>query len=83
MITNSPIADLAVVWAKAKKTANEDGVIRGFLVEKNMKGFSAPHTKYKMSLRASETGELVFDDVFVPDENVFPEIRGLKAHSCA
>ena len=77
-ITNSPIADLAVVWAKAKESDSDEGVIRGFLVEKGTKGFSAPHTKYKMSLRASETGELVFDDVFVPDENVFPEIRGLK-----
>lgn len=77
-ITNSPIADVAVVWAKAKENARDEGVIRGFLVEKGMKGFSAPHTKYKMSLRASETGELVFDDVFIPDENVFPEIRGLK-----
>ncbi|MCH2450670.1 MAG: acyl-CoA dehydrogenase [Gracilimonas sp.] len=77
-ITNSPIADVAVVWAKAKENKNEEGVIRGFLVEKGMKGFSAPHTKYKMSLRASETGELVFDDVFVPDENVFPDIKGLK-----
>lgn len=77
-ITNSPIADLAVVWAKAKESKSDEGVIRGFLVEKDMKGFSAPHTKYKMSLRASETGELVFDDVFVPDENTFPEIRGLK-----
>ena len=77
-ITNSPIADLAVVWAKAKESPSDDGVIRGFLVEKGTKGFSAPHTKYKMSLRASETGELVFDDVFVPDENAFPEIRGLK-----
>lgn len=77
-ITNSPIADVAVVWAKAKESAKDEGVIRGFLVEKGMKGFSAPHTKYKMSLRASETGELVFDDVFIPDENVFPEIRGLK-----
>lgn len=77
-ITNSPIADVAVVWAKAKESSKDDGVIRGFLVEKGMKGFSAPHTKYKMSLRASETGELVFDDVFVPDENVFPEIKGLK-----
>lgn len=77
-ITNSPIADLAVVWAKAKENKNDEGVIRGFLVEKGMDGFSAPHTKYKMSLRASETGELVFDDVFVPDENVFPEIKGLK-----
>lgn len=77
-ITNSPIADVAVVWAKAKENKDEEGVIRGFLVEKGMKGFSAPHTKYKMSLRASETGELVFDDVFVPDENVFPDIKGLK-----
>ncbi len=77
-ITNSPIADVAVVWAKAKESKDDEGVIRGFLVEKGMKGFSAPHTKYKMSLRASETGELVFDDVFVPDENVFPDIRGLK-----
>lgn len=77
-ITNSPIADLAVVWAKAKESKDDEGVIRGFLVEKGMKGFTAPHTKYKMSLRASETGELVFDDVFVPDENVFPDIKGLK-----
>lgn len=77
-ITNAPIADVAVVWAKAKESPNDDGVIRGFLVEKGMKGFTAPHTKYKMSLRASETGELVFDDVFVPEENVFPDIRGLK-----
>lgn len=77
-ITNSPIADVAVVWAKAKEDKNEEGVIRGFLVEKDMEGFSAPATKYKMSLRASETGELVFEDVFVPDENVFPDIEGLK-----
>ena len=77
-ITNSPIADLAVVWAKAKESPSDEGVIRGFLIEKGTKGFSAPHTKYKMSLRASETGELVFDDVFVPDENAFPDIRGLK-----
>lgn len=77
-ITNSPIADLAVVWAKAKESASDEGVIRGFLVEKGMKGFTAPHTKYKMSLRASETGELVFDDVFVPDENMFPDVTGLK-----
>jgi len=77
-ITNSPIADLAVVWAKAKEDPKDEGVIRGFLVEKDMEGYSAPHTKYKMSLRASETGELVFDDVFVPDENVFPDIKGLK-----
>ncbi len=77
-ITNSPIADVAVVWAKAKEHKDDKGVIRGFLVDKGMKGFSAPVTKYKMSLRASETGELVFDDVFVPDENMFPDIKGLK-----
>lgn len=77
-ITNSPIADVAVVWAKAKESKDEEGVIRGFLVEKGMEGFTAPATKYKMSLRASSTGELVFDDVFIPEENVFPDIRGLK-----
>lgn len=77
-ITNSPIADVAIVWAKAKESKEDEGVIRGFLVEKGMKGFSAPHTKFKMSLRASETGELVFDDVFIPEENVFPDIKGLK-----
>lgn len=77
-ITNSPIADVAVVWAKAKEHKDDEGVIRGFLVEKGMKGFSAPHTKFKMSLRASETGELVFDDVFIPDENMFPDVKGLK-----
>lgn len=77
-ITNSPIADVAVVWAKAKENKDDEPVIRGFLVEKGMEGFSAPATKHKMSLRASSTGELVFEDVFVPDENAFPEIRGLK-----
>ncbi|MFN1834590.1 acyl-CoA dehydrogenase [Balneola sp. MJW-20] len=77
-ITNSPIADVAVVWAKAKENKDDKGVIRGFLVEKGMDGFTAPVTKYKMSLRASATGELVFDDVFVPDTNVFPDIKGLK-----
>ncbi len=77
-ITNSPIADIAVVWAKAKEHKDDPGVIRGFILEKEMKGYSAPHTKFKMSLRASETGELVFDDVFVPDENMFPEVKGLK-----
>jgi glutaryl-CoA dehydrogenase len=77
-ITNSPIADVAVVWAKAKEKKDDDGVIRGFLVEKEMNGFSAPSTKHKMSLRASETGELIFEDVFIPDENVFPDVTGLK-----
>lgn len=77
-ITNSPIADVSVVWAKAKENKDDEPVIRGFLVEKGMDGFSAPATKHKMSLRASSTGELVFEDTFVPDENVFPDIRGLK-----
>lgn len=77
-ITNSPIADVAIVWAKAKEHKDDKPVIRGFIVEKGMKGFSAPVTHNKMSLRASHTGELIFEDVFVPDENVFPDIRGLK-----
>ena len=77
-ITSSPIADVAVVWAKAKERRGEEGVIRGFLVEKGMPGFSAPKTHNKMSLRASITGEIVLEDCFVPDANVFPEVRGLK-----
>jgi glutaryl-CoA dehydrogenase len=70
-ITNSPIADVGVVWAKL------EGDIRGFLVEKGMKGLSFPKIEGKMSLRASITGEIVMDRVFVPEENLFPEIRGL------
>ena len=70
-ITNSPIADVGVVWAKL------DGEIRGFLVEKGMEGLSFPKISGKMSLRASITGEIVMDRVFVPEENLFPEIRGL------
>ena len=77
-ITNSPLADVAVVWAKAKEKRGEEGVIRGFLVERGFAGFSTPKTHNKMSLRASITGEIVLHDVFVPDANVFPEIRGLK-----
>ncbi len=77
-ITNSPIADVAVVWAKAKDKRDELGVIRGFLVEKGTKGYSAPKTHNKMSLRASITGEIVLEDCFVPDENSFPDVRGLK-----
>lgn len=77
-ITNSPIADIAIVWAKAKEHKNDKGIIRGFILEKDMKGYSAPKTEYKMSLRASSTGEIVMEDVFVPDKNVFPDIRGLK-----
>jgi glutaryl-CoA dehydrogenase len=70
-ITNSPIADVGVVWAKL------DGDIRGFLVEKDMPGLSFPKIEGKMSLRASITGEIVMDGVFVPEENLFPAIRGL------
>ena len=72
-ITNSPLADIAVVWAK-----DEEGVIRGMIVEKGMKGFSAPEIHGKLSLRASITGELVFEDVRVPKKNLFPDVRGLK-----
>lgn len=72
-ITNAPIADLAIVWAKT------DEGIRGFIVEANREGFSRPEIHQKMSLRASITGELVFDNVFVPDENVLPEAKGLGA----
>ncbi len=75
-ITNSPIADIAIVWAKVKE--EDKDVIRGFIVETAWKGVSTPHIKDKMSLRASETGELVFQDVFVPETHIFPEIRGLK-----
>ena len=72
-ITNSPIADVFVVWAK-----DDEGDIRGFVLEKGMKGLSAPKIEGKFSLRASITGEIVMDDVFVPEENAFPDIRGLK-----
>ncbi len=72
-ITNSPIADIAVVWAK-----NEKGIVRGLLVEKGMEGFTAPETTRKWSLRASITGELVFDNVKVPKENILPNVKGLK-----
>ncbi len=72
-ITNSCIADLSIVWAK-----DEEGIIRGVLVEKGMKGFSAPEIKNKWSLRASITGELVFDNVEIPETHVFPDIKGLK-----
>ncbi|MBI2381068.1 MAG: acyl-CoA dehydrogenase [Gammaproteobacteria bacterium] len=72
-ITNSPIADVFVVWAK-----NDAGKIRGFVLEKGMKGLSAPKIEGKFSLRASITGEIVMDEVFVPEENMFPEVEGLK-----
>ncbi len=72
-ITNSPIADVCVVWAK-----DEEGVIRGVILEKGMKGLSAPEIHGKLSLRASCTGELVFEDVRVPKANVLPNVTGLK-----
>ena len=71
-ITNGSIADVAVVWAKL------NGVIRGFIVEKGMKGFTAPEMKGKHSLKASVTSELIFDNVFLPEENLLPKTEGLK-----
>ncbi len=72
-ITNSPIADVFVVWAK-----DDDDQIRGFVLDKGMKGLSAPKIEGKFSLRASVTGEIVMDDVFVPEDNAFADVRGLK-----
>ncbi len=72
-ITNSPVADIAVVWAK-----NPEGKIQGMIVEKGTPGFSAPEIHGKWSLRASITGELVFEDVRIPKSNIFPEVKGLK-----
>ena len=77
-ITNSPVADIAVVWAKAYENDSDKGTIRGFLVEKDTPGFSTPKIRNKMSMRASITGEIVLQDCFVSDANVFPDIRGLK-----
>ncbi len=72
-ISNAPIADVMVIWAKT-----EDGVIRGFLLERGMKGLTTPRIEGKFSLRASTTGEVVMDDVLVPDENLLPNVEGLK-----
>jgi glutaryl-CoA dehydrogenase len=72
-ITNSPIADVFVVWAK-----DDEGAIRGFILDKGAKGLSAPRIDSKVGLRASVTGEIVMDGVFCPEENAFPEVRGLK-----
>ncbi len=77
-ITNSPVADVFVVWAKEVEPSGAVGQIRGFILDKGMKGLSAPAIHGKVGLRASITGEIVMDDVFVPEENAFPEIRGLK-----
>lgn len=72
-VSNSPIADLAVVWAK-----NPEGEVRGLLVERGMPGFATPETKNKWSLRTSATGELVFDRVRVPKENILPGVKGMR-----
>jgi glutaryl-CoA dehydrogenase len=72
-ITNAPIADVFVVWAKT-----EDGMIRGFILEKGMEGLRAPKIEGKFSLRASATGEIVMDEVFVPEENLLPGVSGLR-----
>jgi glutaryl-CoA dehydrogenase len=72
-ITNAPVADVFVVWAKT-----DDGIIRGFVLEKGMKGLSAPKIEGKFALRASITGEIVMDEVFVPAENLLPHVQGLK-----
>ena len=80
-ITNSPIADVFVVWAKLEDADGKVGgqeSIRGFILEKGMKGLSAPKIEGKMSLRASITGEIVMDDVFVPEANLMPNVSGLK-----
>ena len=91
-ITNSPIADVFIVWAKAYSAQGgvpaadssagdgerSDGEIRGFILEKGMKGLSAPKIEGKFSLRASATGEIVMEEVFVPDENLLPNVSGLK-----
>lgn len=72
-ISNSPIADVFVVWAK-----NDDGIIKGFILEKGMKGLSAPKIEGKLALRASITGQIVMEDVFVTEEQLLPEVEGLK-----
>ncbi len=72
-ITNSPICDLAVVWAR-----DEEGKIRGVIVERGMAGFSTPETKNKWSLRASQTGELVFENVVIREENILPHVNSLR-----
>ncbi len=72
-ISNSPFADIAVVWAK-----DEEGIVRGVIVERGMEGFTTPETHNKWSLRAPATGELVFDQVKIPKENILPNIKGLK-----
>lgn len=71
-ITNSPVADVAVVWAKS-----DDGKVRGFILERGMKGLSTPKIEGKFSLRASATGMILMDEVEVPEENLLPKVSGL------
>ncbi|GMQ80891.1 MAG: acyl-CoA dehydrogenase [Rhodothermia bacterium] len=78
-VTNSPIADVAVVWVKTRESGTEKPVIRGFLLERGMDGFRAPSIDNKMSLRVSVSGEIEMSDVFVPDDNLLPGARGLKS----
>jgi len=77
-ITNGTVADLAIVWAKLKNESSGREEIRGFIVEKGTKGFSAPEQKRKLSLRASVTSELILQDVHVPEESLLPNVSGLK-----
>ena len=77
-ITNSPVADVFVVWAKEVSEGGAVGPIRGFILDKGMQGLSAPTIHGKVGLRTSITGEIVMDQVFVPEENAFPEVQGLK-----
>ena len=72
-ITNSPIADILVIWAK-----DEDGILRGFIVERNFNGLSTPKLEGKFSLRASATGQIFLEDVFVPENNILPEVQSFK-----
>src|SRR6202044_4284778 len=72
-VTNSPIANLFVVWAKT-----DDDIIRGFILERGWKGLAAPVIHGKVGLRASTTGQVLMDDVFVPEENLLPAVKGLK-----
>ena len=72
-ITNSPIADILVIWAK-----DEDGILRGFIVERDFNGLSTPKLEGKFSLRASATGQIFLEDVFVPEDNILPEVQSFK-----
>ena len=72
-ITNSPIADVLVIWAK-----DEDGILRGYIVERDFNGLTTPKLEGKFSLRASETGQIFLEDVFVPESNILPEVQSFK-----